>query len=267
MDKIVNDYKIKQERVIHAIKEDLLIDQKYNIENKPYYEKLFYNHYDNIYLYVNEYGYLIPFLGKKNNQTSSTCPSISKQEGYDIYAYTKEGAVMKGGPICSIYGNNVQDNKTKEYAWVDIMGYKHIYVNNEWKERDVSCKSNPIVLTHKQYSVIPTSTLDMTKDNFCLKRDINPSLIYEYKMNNEQFIEYLTRIKTKNSEDRKNISNIIEILKKQNLSIVQQMNEDSGIDAMLNDSRVKVSMSEYQTLSWVFVGVLGIGLIVHFGKK
>ena len=173
----IKEYKLKQFHIIEAIKSELLENQKYNYTNQPYYEKLFYNHFDDLYMYTNKYGYLIPFLGTSNTEKDNSCPSVSKQEGYDIYAYTKEGVVMEGNPLCSVYGNNVQDNKTNELAWVDIMGYKHVYVNKEWKERDMSCKTKPLMLTNKQYSMIPSSDSYMTKHTFCLKKDVNPSLL------------------------------------------------------------------------------------------
>ena len=73
--------------------------------------------------------------------------------------------------------------------------------------------------------------------------------------------------KSKEPEDRKHIQNIISILEKQNMYIVQEMNDGDSINAMLDDSRVRINMSEYQTLSWSIVVILGIGLIAHFGKK
>ena len=89
---------------------------------------------------------------------------------------------------CSIYGKNVRNIDTNDLAWVDIQGYKHEYVQEQWNERDASCKTSTVPLTNKQYSIIPDSNEIMTKYRFCLQKDINPALIYEYRAHNKQFI-------------------------------------------------------------------------------
>mgnify|MGYP003991089591 CR=1 FL=1 len=95
---------------------------------------------------------------------------------------------------------------------------------------------------------------------------VNPALIYELKSLNEEFIKYLETIKGDASTNIQ-ITKMIESIQKQNISIVQKMNQDQSVASMLQDSVVKKDMFEYQFISWSLVTVLCIGLISHFGKK
>ena len=158
----------------------------------------------------------------------------------------------------------MQDKETNDIAWVDIEGYKHIRII--LGNRDASCKTPLISVTHKQYSNIPTANYSMNKERQCIKNTVNPALIYELQRVNKDFILYLKTIKgDKDTNDK--IHKMITSLEKQNLYIVQEMNNDQSVDAMLQDSVVKKDMYEYEFISWSLVTVLAIGLIGHFGKK
>ena len=99
-----------------------------------------------------------------------------------------------------------------------------------------------------------------------MKTTVNSALIYElYKVNND-FILYLKRIKGEQNTNNK-IKQMIDKIEKQNIYIVQEMNNKQSVEAMLQDSVVKKDMYQYQYISWCLVTVLGIGLISHFGKK
>tara|TARA_B100001059_G_C17827769_1_gene582550 strand:- start:1207 stop:2040 length:834 start_codon:yes stop_codon:yes gene_type:complete len=263
----IQAYQLKQYTILEKIQEQLLDNNKYLNENTPYLNKLFYNELTNFTSYVNEYGFLITFTDKEDTNTiDNSCPTDALRQGNELYAYTREGSEIASAPMCNIYGNNIQNADTKDMAWVDIEGYKHEYTHNSWKSRDASCKSPILTLTHKQYSSIPTGNYSMNKERQCIKNTVNPALIYELQRVNKDFILFLKSIKgDKDTNDK--IHKMITSLEKQNLYIVQEMNKDQSVDAMLQDSVVKKDMYQYQFISWSLVTVLAIGLIGHFGKK
>ena len=262
----IHEYQLKQYRLLEQIQQELLENNKYLDENKPYLNKMFFNELNNYNTYVNDYGFLITFTDNPNIHTDNSCPTDSIRQGPELYAFTHEGSVINNQPMCNIFGKNVKDKTTNDIAWVDIEGYKHTYNHNSWSNRDISCKEPVILLTHKQYSSIPTSNYEMNNKKRCMKTTVNSALIYElYKVNND-FIQYLKRIKGEQKTNNK-IKQMIDKIEKQNLYIVQEMNEKQSIEAMLQDSVVKKDMYQYQFISWCLVSVLGIGLISHFGKK
>ena len=262
----IKDFQLKQYGIVEKIQLQLLDQNKFLQENKPYLDKMFFNEDTQLDNYVNEYGYLITFTDKYKTEVDKTCPDNKIRQGQELYAYSKEGSVLDTGPMCSIYGKNIKDSKTNDISWVDIEGYKHEYRAQSWNERDLSCKEPVLNLSHKQYTNIPTSEYSMNKERACMKTTVNPALIYELKSLNEQFIHYLETIKGDSSANSA-ITKMIESIQKQNMSIVQTMNQDQSIASMLQDSVVKKDMFEYQFISWSLVTVLCIGLISHFGKK
>lgn len=262
----IQEYQLKQHVVLQKIQKELLDNNKYLNENKPYLNKLFYNELTHYTSYINDYGYLITFTDKYKTKKDDSCPSNQIRQGNELYAYSREGSVIDTAPMCSIYGSNVKNKKSNDVAWVDIEGYKHEYTHSSWKNRDLSCKEPVILLTHKQYTKIPTSIYSMNKERQCMKTQVNSALVYELQSINKEFIQYLKRIKG-NKDTNAKIKEMIDNLKKQNLSIVQMMNQDQSIESMLQDSVVKKDMYESQFIAWCLVTILGIGLIGHFGKK
>ena len=262
----INEFRLKQYTILEKIQLQLLDQNKFLQENKPYLNKMFFNEDIQFENYINDYGYLITFTDKYETKTDATCPDNKIRQGQEIYAFSKEGSVINTSPMCNIYGRNIKDTKTNDISWVDIEGYKHEYTSDSWNERDPSCKDSIINLSHKQYTRIPTSEFPMNKERVCMKTSVNPALIYEFKSLNDQFINYLETIKG-DSYTNKSIRKMIDFIEKQNISIVQKMNQDQSIASMLQDSVVKKDMFEYQFISWSLVTVLCIGLISHFGKK
>tara|TARA_B100001758_G_scaffold205320_1_gene185558 strand:- start:16785 stop:17615 length:831 start_codon:yes stop_codon:yes gene_type:complete len=262
----IKEYQLKQYTILEKIQIELLDNNKFLNDNKPYLNKLFLNEITNYTTFINEYGYLISFTNENNTITDKSCPDEKLRQGYELYAYSHEGSTIDEKPLCNIYGKNIKDSKTNDIAWVDIEGYKHEYTHNSWNNRDMSCKEPVVTITHKQYSNIPKSQYSMTKERQCMKTTVNPALIYELQSLNKEFIDFLKRIKG-DYETNNKLSHMIKLIEKQNLSIVHIMNKDQSIDSMLKDSVVKKDMYEYQYIAWTLVTILGIGLIGHFSKK
>ena len=131
INKEIQSYQLKQYTILEKIQEQLLENNKYLNENKPYLNKFFYNEITNFSTYVNEYGFLITFTDKEDNSAKDpSCPDDMLRQGNELYAYSREGSEIHSAPMCNIYGKNIQDIETNDIAWVDIEGYKHEYTHN-----------------------------------------------------------------------------------------------------------------------------------------
>ena len=264
--KTIKDFQLRQYTVLEKIQLQLLEENKFLQENKPYLDKRFFNELSNLNTYINNYGFLITFTDKQKTTADKSCPKTTLRQGSELYVFSRDGSTIDTAPMCNIYGKNVKNSETNNTAWVDIEGYKHEYNNTSWQDRDLSCREPVLTLSPKQYNNIPSSDYPMNKKLQCMKTNINPALIYELKSLNQQFIKYLETIKGDTYTNLK-VKEMIEKLKKQNISIVQKMNQDQSVDSMLQDSVVKKDMYEHQYIAWSLVTVLGISLIAHFGKK
>lgn len=263
----IKDFQIRQYSILEKIQAQLLDENKFLDQNKPYLDKRFLNELTDFNSYINKYGFLITFTDKYHNKVDNSCPQTILRQGSELYVFSREGSTIDSTPICNIYGRNVKNSETNNTAWVDIEGYKHEYNNNiSWNYRDLSCREPVLSISSTQYNNIPTSEYPMNKKLHCMKTTVNPALIYELKSLNEQFISYLNSIKGDKYTNSK-IKLMIEKLKKQNISIVQKMNQDQSVESMLEDSVVKKDMYQHQYIAWSLVTVLGISLIMHFGKK
>ena len=75
-----------------------------------------------------------PMHGTNN---SNSCPSDPENvTSEDIANLKLQGPDMGSGQACGAAGTNIQNRDTNEIAWVDIKGYKHIYSDDMWKEKD-----------------------------------------------------------------------------------------------------------------------------------
>ena len=103
----IREYQLKQYRILEKIQEELLENNKFLDENKPYINKMFYNELTNFNTYVNEYGYLITFTDNPTIHTNDSCPTDSIRQGPELYAFSHEGSVINNQPMCNIFGKNV----------------------------------------------------------------------------------------------------------------------------------------------------------------
>ena len=130
---------------------------------------------DGNYSYVNDFGYTQKYSTDAWANNSDSCPQDALTIDKSLASQMKAGANMGIGQPCSIAGNNVQNSKTKEYAWVDIKGYKHVYSSSLWKSKSTSCNVPAIPLSDSEYKAIPSGG-NMTSTDKCLQLDIDPAL-------------------------------------------------------------------------------------------
>ncbi len=130
---------------------------------------------DGNYSYVNDFGYTQKYSTDAWANNSDSCPQDALTIDQSIASQMNSGASMGVGQPCSIAGNNVQNEQTKEYAWIDIKGYKHVYSSDLWASKALSCNVPAISISDAEYKAIPSGG-SMTSTDRCLQLDIDPAL-------------------------------------------------------------------------------------------
>ena len=125
-----------------------------NINNKNTLESS--NDSDHNYAYVNTYGYTHKYIA---NNTNNSKPALN-------------------GQARKLSGQNIKNKETNQISWVDIKGYKHVYPNNIWNNKNNKCNTNPIILNSKEYESIPSSA-SMETSYMCDKNSLANDKIWQ----------------------------------------------------------------------------------------
>jgi hypothetical protein len=166
LDKYNSTYKLLIEQLIRNQKTDKNIQQ--------YFGKVVTTN-DGIYHYVNNYGYTHKYSDDAWSKNNESCPITPETVSKDVFTKLKIGHDMGVGQPCNIAGSNIQNKKTKEHAWVDVKGFKHIYSGSLWNNKTDSCNIPVISLEDETYNVIPTAG-NMRDTTECIQLDIDPGL-------------------------------------------------------------------------------------------
>ena len=124
------------------------------------------------YSYINDYGYTQKYSTDAWKNNHKSCPSTSVDIDQELYKTIKAGENMGNGQPCGFAGKNVQNKTTKEYAWVDIKGLKHVYSDDIWKNKIASCNTEALLLSASEYDAIATGSI-MTEVDKCMKLEID----------------------------------------------------------------------------------------------
>lgn len=184
---------------------------------------------DGKYSYVNDFGYTHRYSTDAWLKNDPSCPNTVTSISGEDYKLLNKGPDMGLGQSCKIAGQNIQNNETQEVSWVDIKGFKHVYPQDVWKNKEISCNLTPIKLSKVAYDNIPSST-PMTNTNVCSQMDINPVLLDKLnKLNNKlislanSMVSEMDNIKVSDNGLRQKL-----ILKKQELNnYINQFNSQN----------------------------------------
>lgn len=224
---------------------------------------------DGYFIYVNDYGFTHKYLADTWSYNDSSCPNTYTKIENDTLSKLKVGPNMGSGQACKIAGQNVQNSKTNEVAWIDIKGFKHIYTSDIWQNKKSSCNINPIILSSKAYNNIPNGT-PMENNTNCLKLDIDPQLWTKLQDLKNKLIyladelsEELDNIQTtdnnineKLKEKKKQLDEYIKQLNQYENSIYLKKNHYKDIQGQEIFSNSYVKSNEYQQTIWLILTIL-----------
>lgn len=140
---------------------------------------------DGNYYYVNDYGFTHKYSTDAWNKNSKSCPQQAVSASSSLF---REGPNMNPGQPCHLAGKNIMNETTKEAAWVDIKGYKHVYSADVWNQKSKTCSSKTINISDDNYKLIPEGS-PMTTTTLCDTLDINPNAWIRIQKLNKKLIE------------------------------------------------------------------------------
>ena len=263
----------------------LLIEQVLQNQNNPILQKYAGKNVklegsDNEYYYVNNYG----FLQKYNNFERR--PLSCQQEAINIpnQDFTKLplGQDVPSGVDCGLEGNNVQDETTGEFSWINIKGERFDYPTDMWDKRSTSCKEANLKKVNTSNIVGLTSSGNLTEDSLCNRLHADPTLLNNVQNLNKKLtrlgeeilvdieklsisdIETQSKINTTRDEISKKLKELrkdfVEI-KNGEFTITNEFNPN--LEELRRDTRFRARSNFTRYLLLLFIAILLIILTVY----
>jgi len=142
---------------------------------------------DGNYAYINDFGYTHRYSNDAWLKNDSSCPNTVISVSADDFKSLSQGPDMGIGQACKIAGQNIQNMDTKEVAWVDIKGFKHIYTQDMWENKSSDCNLNPIKISALAFNNIPNGS-PMNSTSVCTEMDVNPVLLNKLNKLNDKLV-------------------------------------------------------------------------------
>lgn len=261
--------------VYKQFSEEVLKTNKNDKEIKKYFGQIITTG-DGNYSYVNDYGFTHKYSNDAWSSNSKNCPehplNISKDEMKKLHSAQDMGT----GQPCGIAGKNIFNKKTKEYAWVDIRGKKHVYSEELWKKKNESCNIPAISLSDSEYKAIPSGG-NMTITNDCLQLNITPAIWNKLTLLNKkleklakELLFYVDELEVQDielnmklQEQKKNLSDYISQIGKDRSQINFYNSDYNTVQGEYSDSILQQKSTKLQYIVWFFVLITIAALIMQ----
>jgi hypothetical protein len=231
---------------------------------------------DGNYSYVNDYGYTHKYSTDAWSNNADSCPQDALSIDQSLASNMKSGPEMGSGQPCGIAGSNIQNDTTKEYAWVDIKGYKHVYSSDLWASKSASCDVPAIVISDSEYKAIPSGG-NITSTDKCLQIDIDPalwnkimSLNDELLVLSEKLAQQLGKLVVQDvelqvalKESQKELAQTNQSLQSDRSALGQYQTTIVTAGAEEEDTALLERMRYLQLLAWMFLLVTILSLTAH----
>lgn len=227
-------------------------------------------------VFVNNYGVTHQYSQTSWQHRNSNCPTNPINGRENDLSKLPQGPGMGIGQPCYVAGKNVQNKKTKEVAWVDIKGRKHVYSNSSWKNKTQSCNIKPLQLNSDAYDAIPSGP-NMTSKDLCFTMDIDPKVYIKLSRLNTELMkigELMNKKMIQLSKTESNIENKMNEKQKQFRLNIQQLEKDRNkmngfnnnyetIIGLQDDSHLIYNANYYNYLAWSLAAVTIGGITIH----
>lgn len=226
--------------------------------------------------YINNYGFGHRFSPDAWEKRDKSCNSIEECQsvGCDLVfnSIPLKNDMVPGQP-CGIEGNNVQNTSSKEYAWVDIYGIKHIYPDEVFSNKKSSCDKTAILLSSEAYNSIPNGE-KMTSKTPCLNIDVDVNLHIKLDEINESLLKVADEMNNKLNQfsvEDKEMSNeynkrsqiLRNNIKKLKSDQIKLQKSQNGLSVgLLDDIRINMDVSYYNYLTWSIVALTIVGFSI-----
>jgi hypothetical protein len=172
--------------------------------------------------------------------------------------------MVKGQP-CGIAGKNIRNSKTKEYAWVDIKGYKHVYTDALWKTKSSTCETDVIVLSDTEYNAIPNGG-NMNNTDTCNHTTIDPDVWNQLIQQNDELLQISKELSDKFKSDELDDTRLQETIQKvtnERDKLYETNKHVITIDAEQEHTYKNQRMQYLHMMVWFTVLIIMIGFIIN----
>ena len=258
------------------INEELMLNAALYKEQEKYFGSIVTNNKN--YIYVNDYGFTHKFADDTIKKLGSNCPTDFKTVDFEKDGINKLSASepMGIGQACKIAGKNIMNRQTKQVAWVDIKGVKHVYPHDVWQEKSQTCSIDPIEFDNDMYINIPSGS-PMTKTTICNRLNVQPKLWKKlYQLNDEllKLAELMlleiaklevrdTRLNNDITQQKEKLQNYINNFNNNKNSINELENGKTNFIGNRDDARIRLNMESSRYYTWLILAVI-IGAIIFY---
>jgi hypothetical protein len=219
----------KYTKIYKLMSEELLLNNNQTVMQKYANNNVKLN---NNYYYVNSYGFASKYDQDAWENRSVSCSRDPIEISSEDFKKLLVGPPMGNGQACNVAGFNI-NGQDGWLGWVDIKGVAHHYPNMDiWTNRNQSCISTPISLEDTEVQAMPKGN-DMMKDTFCQRLNVNPQLLQNLALYNNQMIDLGNQIlaeTNKLSVTDKHLNEQLNIAKK-NLDVTLKKLKPTGVTA------------------------------------
>ena len=235
------------------------------IDNKTFY-------------YINDHGYRHKYDSNAWINNDSSCPNNATTVSKNELDILQNSVGMRAGQPCKLAGKVIQNKSTKEYAWVDIKGLKHVFSETTWKGKDRSCVMKPITLSDEKYNLVPSGGNMATTKTVCDTLNVDPNIWIQLDELNDKLIAISKKLQEKTGELRtqdqqiqqqinsknKQISQHIQTLERNKKKIKNHESIDMNTaQGGYEDSVLNVRQKSYRYLAWTYVAIAGGVFVVR----
>ena len=258
------------------INEELMLNAALHKEQEKYFGSIVTNNKN--YIYINDYGFTHKFEDDSIKKLPPNCPKDFITVDFEKDGINKltPSQPMGIGQACKIAGKNIMNKQTKEVAWVDIKGIKHVYSQDVWKEKSKTCSIEPIQFDNDMYINIPSGP-PMTKTSICNRLNVQPKLWKKlYQLNDEllKLAELMlleiaklevrdTKLNIDITQQKEKLHKYINNFNNNKTSINELENGDIDFSGNRDDSRIRLNMESSRYYTWLILAVI-IGAIIFY---
>lgn len=261
--------------VYRQFSEQIIKSNKHDREIKKYFDEIITSG-DGNYSYVNDYGFTQKYSKDAWADNAENCPNDPMSVTKTQMSKFQKGADIGLGQPCNVAGKNIQNEVTKEYAWVDIKGKKHIYSDKLWKKKNETCNIPSISLTEKEYNAIPRGG-NMTSTDECQQLKVDPKIMQKMTALNNK-IEKLAKdmlielddlaiedmeLNMVMNDERAKLNNYIHRISEDKIKLNQYNTDYGSVIANDQDTQLRKTSNYMHFVAWMFLVITIFSLLLH----
>jgi hypothetical protein len=268
--KLMNQYLVKYKKYLEEL-------QTRQSSGKSQYRNKVIKDINGDKYYVNNIGMARQFSDAAWVNKDKSCPDPHTTISAKDFSQISLGSNMGIGEKCATGGYNAVDASSGTTAWIDTLGYKHLY--DDFRNRHKTCPSQTQKLTSIQFNAIPNGS-SFDRNDICSVISLDSPLYDQIMALNNQLLRKVEEMKTeidilkksdadldKNIEIQKQkLTNVYNELKKQKQKINRLKTKNKTMIAETDELILNSSAIQFHHLIWMVVGASFLTFAITYSK-